>query len=919
MRSTLTQLAVASVLVLASFITLHAATPQEFTMMTAVPQGIVCNGVTMVPLRPLAEVIGADIDCIGKTIHLQRGTQSFYCSLERASACANDTAVTLPAIPWEREGCAYAPLMPLLKAFSGSARLDAKKSSLTITLPEIASPLVMHLGPDYGFASEYEFDSEMFIVNTDGTGLRRLTYNEDYEGIAPSFSPDGQYITFTRDGSLFLRAVNQPNETCLLQKTDGEYSNPLFFPDGSRILYVKNIEDHDKTTDKLFSIGVDGRDKRLLGLGGSPVISPDGRQIAYVVQPVKDDGQPQLVLMNIDGSHRQSLGYGEEPRFSPDGTKLCFTRPYTLGTKTIWRLVVKVLSGEKAGTLYEARPGKHDIDEYQPCFRHDGRQVICTSYGVASMNDEHGNMFDITLNEKDYQPSYIEDESSVVFLRSKGFGIINLYRVQADGNRPKAITRQQSIEDYTVTPDGKHILFIAAPSMESHDDSLEEGKPVFTEEQAQQYVKDMAPWVEKVAERKFTTLPECKLTTRDELMALNAREYLRESTVQHPEIPLDDAKSSADEEARYDGLATLGQYIPGQNVIYLLPGNLGMLLRSAHLADAQVPVIAKIIIAHELSHALQDQVVGMKQIHDGVKSFDASLAISAFIEGQASLYEKQVAEQTGAKKTMEEFERSSSGGKDRILASLPTDAGKSFIHRSHFLYDDGCKFATWELQQGGNDQLWRIMAAPPQFTSMIYHPDSYQAAQTSLPAYSTALRGVETRLGTGDWQIKNADIGEFTLRTLWLPLEKKCRERCLASCTTAQTLYATDESNQRTVSITVYSLHEPQEVLPFTTAMTQATEGLFKSFGDKAMKFYMAKPVNLPGIKADYARRIAFTVIDGKEKDTVNVIYVVRGTTVLQIVFYSSPVADKQLPGIVNDVFQRLQKAAMPAPQQSAH
>lgn len=44
---------------------------------------------------------------------------------------------------------------------------------------------------------------EMFMVNLDGTGLVQLTKGSKYTGEA-TFSPDGRYIAFTRDGNVYM-------------------------------------------------------------------------------------------------------------------------------------------------------------------------------------------------------------------------------------------------------------------------------------------------------------------------------------------------------------------------------------------------------------------------------------------------------------------------------------------------------------------------------------------------------------------------------------------------------------------------------------------------------------------------------------------------------------------------------------------
>jgi Tol biopolymer transport system component len=59
---------------------------------------------------------------------------------------------------------------------------------------------------------------------------------------------------------------------------------------------------------------------------GSPVWSPDGKRIAYIVS---SDGRDDLYVMNADGSaQRQLIGNADSAAWSPDGRKLAFVRHF---------------------------------------------------------------------------------------------------------------------------------------------------------------------------------------------------------------------------------------------------------------------------------------------------------------------------------------------------------------------------------------------------------------------------------------------------------------------------------------------------------------------------------------------------------------------------------------------------------------
>jgi TolB protein len=105
---------------------------------------------------------------------------------------------------------------------------------------------------------------EIYVMNADGSGSRRLTHNRAYDG-EPAWSPDGRKIAFHST------------------KTIG----------GNREIYVMNA---------------DGSGKRNLtrnpARDSRPSWSPDGRSIAFVSDR---DGRLEAHVMNADGSGQRSL------------------------------------------------------------------------------------------------------------------------------------------------------------------------------------------------------------------------------------------------------------------------------------------------------------------------------------------------------------------------------------------------------------------------------------------------------------------------------------------------------------------------------------------------------------------------------------------------------------------------------------
>ena len=93
----------------------------------------------------------------------------------------------------------------------------------------------------YGGVNSW-LDTEIYVMNADGTNPVRLTNNLGHHDITPAWSPDGSRIVYVSDtlGESNIYVMNADGTNRVNLTPDGQYAgNPAWSPDGSRIVFSR--------------------------------------------------------------------------------------------------------------------------------------------------------------------------------------------------------------------------------------------------------------------------------------------------------------------------------------------------------------------------------------------------------------------------------------------------------------------------------------------------------------------------------------------------------------------------------------------------------------------------------------------------------------------------------------------------------
>jgi Tol biopolymer transport system component len=187
-------------------------------------------------------------------------------------------------------------------------------------------------GRKIAFVSRRDGNSEIYVMNTDGSGVRNLTRTPSND-LDPAWSPDGRAIAFVQRKCMpnrcsyetYLYVVNADGGGLRRLTTHPAHLyNPSWSADGKAIRYGRSLVNADGTGHSELS--------RNVPLAGA--WSPDGQRIAVVsvAHSFADARNPSklgLWVMNADGSDARRVARnatGGEPAWSPNGRRIAFRR-----------------------------------------------------------------------------------------------------------------------------------------------------------------------------------------------------------------------------------------------------------------------------------------------------------------------------------------------------------------------------------------------------------------------------------------------------------------------------------------------------------------------------------------------------------------------------------------------------------------
>lgn len=434
------------------------------------------------------------------------------------------------------------------------------------------------------------------------------------------------------------------------------------------------------------------------------------------------------------------------------------------------------------------------------------------------------------------------------------------------------------------------------------------GAITFTPKEVESFVAEVVPRIEQIMQRKFKSIPPLVVGDAEAVARILAGDLEPTIRKENPELSGAQLAEAALEDARARMPNILGKYGMKAKKLGLMPANLALTLHFHRIDRKHATGILRIVIAHEITHALQAQYVDILDLLTKGETEDATAAYTAVIEGQAMFIQDRIGQALALVPAAEEYAKTfSAAGVD-----FPDDESRHAALYQEFIYMAGKRFTEHHYAKGGAARLWEILAHPPTATSMIGHPETYSASPPPRPDLSKVFAVPADDFGKRRWTLHERDLGEIHLRAFYADMDQTALDTFTGSVVAARGLSAQSTRDDAALEFTLFLLTDKSaaaktiELLrgPIAEDVKAATE-------EGTYRIKRSSDTKLTEIPCDASRVYTAVLADAAGKDVVEKRFILaaRGTILLELQGDNCPLPSKRLQKILEGVFQSATEA----------
>lgn len=346
-----------------------------------------------------------------------------------------------------------------------------------------------------------------------------------------------------------------------------------------------------------------------------------------------------------------------------------------------------------------------------------------------------------------------------------------------------------------------------------------ESEPAFTAEQVAAWIAEMTPIIERAAGRPFLRAPKVKIVTRAAFAAALSRDLIAQQDTARKSGTQPAGDLTAIAKRLSITLAT--RYVAADKTVYLPASAVKPLLSRLNVPDDLFEPVVKLMLIHELAHALQDQHLDTGRMIAAAPDSGHLWTIKQLLEAHAVLVQRLTAGRLGLNPARGSARRLiPPRATPELLASLPA-AQRSLLNYHHLAHGGAERAMAAHYRGGDSGKLWELLRNPPE---ILFKPQA-NAGRPLDQRPDNVLRGLDARFRRSwekvDYAAGRANLVLKQFRTL----ERDAQRYIVANVRHVQTMNCQAKIADRVPvigNVILFILNDPKAATALVGHMSEA-------------------------------------------------------------------------------------------------